>query len=208
MGASQSRFRRLVFILFLGSPSLLFEAMQIVWLFYVEILFYSDVIYVITRCTGISAYLIFHLYIDDDDVWIVHDVQKTLLIQIDSFTQTSVLKFTISVNESSVQLFYFRFRLTAFISESSTNHSRIRKNATERRIMLSAGTEVPSNPEDAEPQVVLSLDAEIRSAIHRGDEAHLRKIIESGTRGFDDADGEGCYMLQWAALSNQIEIIR
>ena len=54
----------------------------------------------------------------------------------------------------------------------------------------------------------VSLDVTIRNAIHNGDKDLVKEIIESGRRAVNDADDEGCYMLQWAALSNQSGIMR
>ena len=51
-------------------------------------------------------------------------------------------------------------------------------------------------------------DLEFRAIIHAGDLAGCREIIESGKREVNQADDEGCFMLQWATLSNQPEVMR
>lgn len=70
-------------------------------------------------------------------------------------------------------------------------------------------TEVEELPDSKDSTLaVVSLDDEIRSAIHVGDEAKLKQIVESGQRAINGEDDEGCFMLQWAALSEHPTIVR
>ena len=51
-------------------------------------------------------------------------------------------------------------------------------------------------------------DCEVRAIIHAGDLMQCKLLLESGKRSVNQADEDGCFILQWAALSNQLDIMR
>ena len=67
---------------------------------------------------------------------------------------------------------------------------------------------VEDSDDSADDVIIVPEDLKIREWIHAGNLAECRSIIESGHREVNRADDEGCFMLQWAALSNQPEIMR
>ena len=76
--------------------------------------------------------------------------------------------------------------------------------------MISAEREISSTPCDSDllSTAVLSDSERMKEAIHSGELARCREMIESGQWEVNRADEEGCFMLQWAALYNQPEIVR
>ena len=59
-----------------------------------------------------------------------------------------------------------------------------------------------------QPVPEMSEDMQMRAIIHYGDLSRLKEVIESGKRKVNQADDEGCYLLQWAALDNHTHILR
>ena len=80
--------------------------------------------------------------------------------------------------------------------------------------MIAVEREFHSTPRDAEPETLdvmttVSSDSErMKDALHVGELARCKEMIESGRWEVNRADEEGCFMLQWAALFDQPEIVR
>ena len=76
--------------------------------------------------------------------------------------------------------------------------------------MISAEHEIRSTPCDSEPvtTAVLSDSERMKEEIHSGELARCKEMVESGQWEVNRADEEGCFMLQWAALYSQPEIVR